>query len=46
MHAQIRHLVSSLDNLPEEWRIVPTFGKRPLGKEWEKKYLLSQRTTN
>lgn len=36
MHAQIRHLVSSLDNLPEEWRIVPTFGKRPLGKEWEK----------
>ncbi len=36
MHAQIRHLVSSLDNLPEEWQIVPTFGKRPLGKEWEK----------
>ncbi|MBD2337496.1 bifunctional DNA primase/polymerase [Calothrix sp. FACHB-156] len=36
MHAQIRHLVSSLDNLPQEWRIVPTFGKRPLGKGWEK----------
>ncbi|PMB50109.1 hypothetical protein CEN40_02880 [Fischerella thermalis CCMEE 5205] len=36
MHAQIRHLVSSLDSLPEEWQVVPTFGKRPLGKEWEK----------
>ncbi|MEC4813134.1 MAG: bifunctional DNA primase/polymerase [Scytonema sp. PMC 1069.18] len=36
MHAQVRHLVSSLDELPEEWSVVPTFGKRPLGKEWEK----------
>ncbi|KAB8314271.1 hypothetical protein SD81_037650 [Tolypothrix campylonemoides VB511288] len=36
MHAQIRHLVASLDSLPSEWQIVPTFGKRPLGKEWEK----------
>ena len=36
MHAQIRHLVSSLDSLPEEWQVVPTFGKRPLGKEWQK----------
>lgn len=35
-HAQIRQLVSSLDTLPEEWQVVPTFGKRPLGKEWEK----------
>ncbi|MBR8839129.1 MAG: bifunctional DNA primase/polymerase [Stigonema ocellatum SAG 48.90 = DSM 106950] len=36
MHAQVRHLVASLDDLPEEWQVVPTFGKRPLGKEWEK----------
>ncbi|KYC34670.1 hypothetical protein WA1_50610 [Scytonema hofmannii PCC 7110] len=36
MHAQIRHLVASLNSLPSEWQIVPTFGKRPLGKDWEK----------
>jgi hypothetical protein len=36
MHAQVRHLVASLDDLPQEWQVVPTFGKRPLGKEWHK----------
>ncbi len=37
MHLQVRQLVSSLDSLPEEWQIVPAFGKRPLGQEWQKK---------
>ncbi|MBW4502693.1 MAG: bifunctional DNA primase/polymerase [Scytonema hyalinum WJT4-NPBG1] len=38
MHAQARKIISSLETLPDIWRIVPTFGKRPLGgKQWQHK---------
>lgn len=35
MHAQVYQMVSSLDSLPSEWQVVPTFGKRPLGEKWQ-----------
>ncbi|MFQ4143288.1 bifunctional DNA primase/polymerase [Chlorogloeopsis sp. ULAP02] len=38
MHPQARKIISSLEQLPSNWRIVPTFGKRPLGgKQWQHK---------
>jgi Bifunctional DNA primase/polymerase, N-terminal/Primase C terminal 2 (PriCT-2) len=36
MHSQIKQVVKSLEHLPQEWRVVPTFGKRPLGNDWQK----------
>lgn len=38
MHVQARKIISSLETLPDRWRVIPTFGKRPLGgKEWQYK---------
>jgi hypothetical protein len=38
MHPQARKIISSLEQLPSNWQIVPTFGKRPLGgKQWQHK---------
>ncbi|NMF65316.1 hypothetical protein DP113_33795 (plasmid) [Brasilonema octagenarum UFV-E1] len=38
MHTQARKIISSLETLPDIWRIIPTFGKRPLGgKQWQHK---------
>ncbi|MBW4512856.1 MAG: bifunctional DNA primase/polymerase [Scytonematopsis contorta HA4267-MV1] len=36
MHSQIKKVVEALELLPIEWRVVPTFGKRPLGNGWQK----------
>ncbi|MBW4505530.1 MAG: bifunctional DNA primase/polymerase [Scytonematopsis contorta HA4267-MV1] len=36
MHSQIKKVVEALELLPQEWRVVPTFGKRPLGNSWQK----------
>jgi Bifunctional DNA primase/polymerase, N-terminal len=36
MHSQIKKVVEALELLPIEWRVVPTFGKRPLGNSWQK----------
>ena len=35
MHSQIKQVLEALEYLPKEWRVVPTFGKQPIGNRWQ-----------
>jgi Bifunctional DNA primase/polymerase, N-terminal len=38
MHSQIKQVVEALEYLPQEWRVTPTFGKKPIVHAWQKNY--------
>ncbi len=38
MHTQIKTVVDSLQYLPLDWRVVPTFGKKPIEINWQEKF--------